>query len=63
MSFFTASPTEETNLKSSSNVKIKTEAKSKVCAVGAHKLTCVCTLLSVYRCYEFFVLPCALVLC
>ena len=42
---------------------MKTEAKSRVCAVCAHAFGCVCTLLCVYRCYEFFVLPCALVLC
>lgn len=35
MSFFTASPTEETSLKSSSNVKMRAEARGHVCAVYA----------------------------
>lgn len=54
MSFFTASPTKETNLKSS-DVKMKEEAKSRVCAACAR----VCTLLPLCRCFESFVLPCA----
>lgn len=47
MSFFTASPPEETNLKSSSNVKMREEAKSKVCAhaLGLRVHTSLCLMM------------------